>query len=64
MSKHAHHVSEAKKHDGTIDQVIAVQHTLEACVAILAGKLTLVSMDQHSEPGSNRVRFTFEADAH
>lgn len=64
MTKHAHHVSEAKNHDGSINQFTAVQHTLEACVAILAGKLTLVHMEQSPVEGHhNRVRFTFEADA-
>ncbi len=62
--KHKHHVDEAKNHDGSINQFVAVQHTLEACVEILAGRLSLVSMEQvpvEGHPG--RVRFTFEADA-
>lgn len=63
MTKHAHHVDEAKTADGSIDQTVAVQHTLEACVAILGGKLKLVHMEQQpstSHPG--RIRFTFDAD--
>lgn len=61
---HAHHVSEAKNKDGTINHLVAIQHTLKACVALLDGTLTLVSADQADVPGHDgRVRFTFEADA-
>lgn len=64
MSKHAHHVDEAKR-DGAVNQIIAVQHTLEACAKILGGSLTLVSMKQEGVDGHpQRQRFTFEADAH
>lgn len=65
MSKHAHHVSEAKDQHGEINQLIAVQHALEACAAIIAGKLTIVSMEQGEVAGHpGRVKFIFEAVAH
>lgn len=61
---HAHHVNEAKHKDGTINHLVAVQHALKACAAILDGTLVLASMDQSDVPGHpGRVRFTFEADA-
>lgn len=61
---HKHHVKEAINADGSINQVLAVQCTLDACVEILAGRLKLISMDQTavaSQP--QRIKFCFEADA-
>lgn len=61
---HKHHVSEAHKNDGTIDQTAALIGTLDACVSVLKGELKLVSMAQEQDAHNpKRMHFKFTADA-
>lgn len=54
-----HHVDEAKvSPGGKIDQAVALQHTLEACALMAAGKLLIVEMTQESA-GPKRTKRTF-----
>ena len=60
---HKHHVNEAINADGSINQVLAVQCTLDACVEILAGRLKLISMEQTGVADHPaRIKFSFEAE--